>query len=302
MKNNKIFVAIAITFLLTVSGIAHSKDLTEIIDKGLIEFAAYEKFPPFSDLSKDGKPVGIDIDIGNALAKKLGVKAKFRLVAAGESVDDDLRNYIWKGHFTAGAVSDVMLHTPFDPNFSKQIEQVNFLPPYFQEQLVFAHDPKRIKNVITLEAFIDKPIGVEIETISDNYLLGAFGGKLRENVVHYTSVAEATQALANKEIIAVMGNRCEVESGLGSVKNEYKVGTLPTPGLQKTAWDIGIAVAANNQKLADALTEAMKTLLLQGTIHKIFKSHGITLILPSSIHTLEADKETSSNVTESNKT
>lgn len=297
MKNSSFFITIILVYFCLLSIEVTARDLAEIQNKGLIEFAAYEKFSPFSYLSDSGNPTGIDIDIGKAIAEKLGVKAKFRLVVADETVEDDLRVYIWKGHFTAGGISDVMLHTPFDPEFSKQIEQVTFLPPYFQEQVVIAYDKSMIKNALTLEKFIDKKIGVEIETLSDMYLLGAFGGRLTEGIVHFSTVADAAHALVNQEINAVMANRCELEAGLAGTKNKFKISTLPMPGLSTTAWDIGMAVKASNHDLATTLTEIMKGLLQNGSIHEIFKKHGVTLKLPSSIHAIEANLEGNEGVT-----
>jgi len=257
---------------------ALANDLDGIVSKGVIEFAAYEKFPPFSYRSDQGKPEGIDIEIGKALARELGVKAKFRLVAADESVEDDLRNYIWKGHFTAGGKSDVMLHMPYDERFIKQVDQITFMTPYYNEEVVFALNQKRIGNALTLEVFTKEKIGVEIETLADVYLLGAFGGRIRDNVVHYHSINEATQALVSDEISAIMATRSEIEDGLGNKKDKYKIGSMPTPGLTEKSWDVGIAVKADNVNLSESLSTAMNKLLLSGEIEQIFSKYNVTYI------------------------
>ena len=80
------------------------KDLDEIIDRGWIEFAAYEDFAPWSFEDEGGEPRGIDIDIGRLIAAELGVEPRFRLVGAGENLDADLRNYVWKGAVVGGRV------------------------------------------------------------------------------------------------------------------------------------------------------------------------------------------------------
>ena len=66
-------------------------DLDTILERGYIEFAAYEDFAPWS-FEQNGKPVGIDVDLAHLIAADLGVEAKIRLVAAGETLDADLRN------------------------------------------------------------------------------------------------------------------------------------------------------------------------------------------------------------------
>ena len=62
----------------------------EIIERGRLDVAVYESFPPFS-YRQDGKLVGLDVDLARKIAEKLGVKASFRELPAGETVDDDLR-------------------------------------------------------------------------------------------------------------------------------------------------------------------------------------------------------------------
>ena len=103
-----------------------SSDLDTIIERGYIEFAAYEDFPPWS-YEQDGKIQGVDIDIGRLIAEDLEVEARFKLVTAGENLEADLRNWIWKGPLINGSVANVMLHIPYDSEFACRVEQV-FLP------------------------------------------------------------------------------------------------------------------------------------------------------------------------------
>ena len=71
-------------------------DLDTIQERGFMTFAVYEDFPPWS-YEQNGKPVGVDIDLGRLIAQDLGVEARFKLVAAGETLEADLRNWVWKG-------------------------------------------------------------------------------------------------------------------------------------------------------------------------------------------------------------
>ena len=272
----RLFFALVICLFSSLVTVVTANELNGVADKGVIEFAVYEKYPPFSYRSDQGKPVGIDIEIGKSIARELGVKAKFRLVPADESVDDDLRNYIWKGHFTAGGKSDVMLHVPYDERFIKQVDQVKFLTPYYNEEVIFALDPNRTGNAVTLEIFAKEKIGVEIETLADVYLLSAFGGLLRDNTVHFPSVNEASEALINGEIAAIMATRTEIEAGLGEAKGKFKIGSMPTPGLTEKSWDLGIAVKEDRKDLATSLKLVMNKLLRSGEIKKIFSDHGVT--------------------------
>jgi len=272
---NKTKIIIALICVLNIS-FAGAADLDKIIEKGFIEFAVYENFPPFSFKGEDGRVKGIDIDIGKAIADKLGVQAGFRLFLADESVGDDLRNMVWKGHYLAGDPADVMLHVPYDPDFAKENDKVAFLQPYYKEMIAFAVNTYRVRSAMTLEVFTEEPIGVENASLADAYLLGAFSGKLRESVKHYKSVNDAAKAMVDKKISAIMANRGELEYSLGKYDHDFVIIKLPTPGLTIDGWELGAAVKADNVKLAQRLNDVIGELKENGKIEAIFKSHGIS--------------------------
>lgn len=259
-----------------------AKDLDQILEKGYIEIAVYEAFPPFSYKSDKGKSVGIDIDLGRAIAKELGVAAGFRLFQADESLEDDLRNVVWKGHYLGGGVADLMLHVPHDPRFAAMVDQVSFIEPYFREQVAFAVDPGRVGSAKTLEVFRVEKVGVVIDTLADLYLLSAFGGEIAENVVHFTKLEEATAALLKGELVAVMADRGELEYSLNQHgdRQNIVVTQVPTPGLHVTGWNLGGAVKAGNAALSDEITRVLKKLEEDGTIEQIFAQHGISYSAP----------------------
>ncbi len=250
--------------------------LDKIEEVGIIKFAAYDDFLPYSYADKQGKPAGIDIDIGKALAKELGVKPTFRLVYADESLEDDLRVYVWKGHHVTGPPADVMLHIPYEQNLIEKEDKVSFIAPYSEEQVVVAADPEKLGANPQLQVFFTEKIGVEKVTMADGYLLGAYQGRIMENVVHFDSILEATQALLNKELPAIMGTRTEIEAGLGDSKANYQIGLMPMPAIAKASWDLGIAVKSGNEKLVQALDAAMKKLIANGTIKEIFNENGVS--------------------------
>jgi len=253
------------------------------ITSGILKFAAYDNFPPYSYQAENGKAEGIDVDIARALAEELGLKANIRLVFADESLGDDLRVYVWKGHHVTGPPSDVMLHVPYDENLIKQEDKVNFIAPYSEEQVVVAADPDQLGNNPQITSFFSNKIGVERVTMADGYLLGAFRGQMRNSVVHFYSIGEAIQAMVNKELTAVMGTRTEIEAELGDAKDNYQIGLMAMPGIAKPSWDLGLAVKATNEALTNSLKTAMDKLILDGTIKKIFNKHGTSYHIPAAI-------------------
>ena len=68
--------------------------LAAVKARGALTVAVYRDMPPFHD-----KGQGIDVDLAAALAQALGVKLSLMSFPAGEDMDDDLRNMVWKGHY-----------------------------------------------------------------------------------------------------------------------------------------------------------------------------------------------------------
>jgi len=67
-------IAAALNF--TAAGSARADELDTITKAGVIKVGIFEDFPPFSSAGTDLKPQGYDIDVINALAKALNVKAE----------------------------------------------------------------------------------------------------------------------------------------------------------------------------------------------------------------------------------
>src|SRR3954454_7701954 len=198
MRNSLLAAALALAG--AAAPAAESPDASQ---SGPLRIAVYTEHAPFSD---EGK--GVDIELGNALAAKLGLPAEIVPFKDGESVDDDLRNIVWKGHYLwKGKLADVMMHVPVDPDLARKNPQVRIVAPYFRERLVVARSKSRIPRLETFEVFTREKIGVQFNTIEDHYLLRSFGGILRDNVVHFLSVPEAAAAVLGRVLEAVLGRR-----------------------------------------------------------------------------------------------
>lgn len=261
-------------FLLLCAFAAHALEGTQA--NGSIRIAVYKNFPPFSHDNK-----GIDVDIANALAKKLGVKLNLMWVEADEDMEDDLRNAVWKGHYLGGGVADAMLHVPVDEIFAARNEQVKIFAPYYREDIQVARNVALIPRFAAVEQLSNQKIGVEIETASDSYLLSTMGGKLRPNIVHFRSGMEAVSALRAGEVAAVMGPRSELEAGLQGERERFSLTKVLAPELSVSGWSLGVAVKANNDALAKALDQEIASLARDGTIRKIFEKHGLTYVAPN---------------------
>ena len=83
------FFKIAFLITLLLSSLS-ARSLEEIHDSNEIIIAVYENFPPYSYM-EDGIAKGIDIELGELLAKSLNVKPKWYWTGSDENLEDDLR-------------------------------------------------------------------------------------------------------------------------------------------------------------------------------------------------------------------
>ena len=260
--------------------------LARVTGRGALEVAVYKDFPPFSSQVK-GRVEGIDVDIARALAERLGVVAAIRAVGADENVEDDLRNNVWKGHYLGGGVADLMLHVPYDAAFGARNDRVTLIAPYFREQIVVAVPAGRSDISSLLDLFTEQKVGVELDTLADFYLLGAYNGGIREQVVHFPNLTAAAAALRAGELGGLVGPRSEIEAALGADRAGYSVGPVQMPGMLQSGWDLGGAVKEGADDLAQAIERAMAELRESGEIERIFARHGVTWQIPSRVVRIE---------------
>ncbi|MBP5987015.1 MAG: transporter substrate-binding domain-containing protein [Azonexus sp.] len=272
----RFFLALAALLLTSLAPAQADEEMDAILKRGRLSFAVYNEFPPYSDNEK-----GLDVDIAKALAAKLGLKAEIIGFKAGEEMADDLRNMVWKGHYLRGNPADVMMRVPVDPILAKANDKVRIFAPYHYEVIGMARVASRVpapagSAAVALEVFTREKIGVEGESLADSFLLSVLRGRLKENVVHFRTIAEAAKALREDSIAAIMAPRGELEGALGGdtrfVIDEAKLGELNPKG-----WPVGMAVKAEAADLSTALAGALAELQKDGTVAAIFKKHGVTL-------------------------
>ena len=280
MKNNRLqtllmavgILAATLTHAATAEGLATQQE-------GLLRVAVYKDFPPYADAGK-----GVDVALGRELARRLGLDAEIVAYAADEDMNDDLRNMVWKGHYLGTRPADVMLHVPVDERLAERNEQVKIFGPYHLESLAIARVPARVGPVTgsaarALEVFTREKVGVETESLADGFLLSVLHGRLRENVVHFTTVADAVAAMQRGDVAAVMATQAEIEAALGQ-QTRFSVGPVDMPELRIKGWPLGMAIKRDNTQLGEALTAAMIEIQRDGTLDRIFAEHGITRRTP----------------------
>ncbi len=260
--------------------VASARPLDDVVSAGAVRIGVYRDNPPFS-FRRDGKLVGVDVDIGRALAERLKVEPTYMEITAGETVDDDLRNAVWKGHYLGGGVADVVLGVPYDRAFAQRNPNAAFFAPYLRQEFALAHSPSAAGGT-GLEAFRSEKIGVELGSLPDFFLTSTLQGALRANVVHFQTVREAAQALLAGQVAGVMATRIQLEDALGERLKDFAVSAATMQPLGRSTWQIGIAVKEDSRDLGYAAEDILAALIADGTMAAIFRSYGLTYRPPES--------------------
>lgn len=249
-------------------------DWQKIQAAGTLKVAVYHEFPPFSD-----NGAGIDIDLAQALAKKLGLKLSLLPFPAGENLNDDLRNMVWKGHYLGYGPADVMLHVPVDKLLMAANDKVEIFAPYHVEAVRLVRSARAIPAFDGIDALDGKRIGVEKVSISGMLMLGEGDGRFREQVRIYSTAQEALQKLKAGELDAVLANRSEIEAVMKG-DPVFPLNEVTFQRLPKAGWAVGLAVRKDDLEIAKRLQNAMNELSASGELKAIFAKYGVQVVKP----------------------
>ncbi|MEK0084499.1 substrate-binding periplasmic protein [Benzoatithermus flavus] len=270
---------LARTYADTVNTVGENLD--ELRAKGRIRIAFYRDFAPFSYEDADGHWAGIDVEIAGLIAKSLGLGLDLMPIQAGETVDDDLRNAVWRGTPIDKSWANLLLHVPVSRELEVRNELVAIFGAYHVEKLALALDPARIEGgAFSLDLLSGHTIGVELDTLGDFYLSMTAGGRFREATRRFHGTGEAVAALVAGEVAAVIAPAGQIEGLLGPERGRFELLTDVFPGLAVTSWSVGCAVRENARDLGYAVGDIVAAAVKNGTMAGIFGRHGVTYRAP----------------------
>jgi polar amino acid transport system substrate-binding protein len=274
----------AAPLLLALPGLAGAQDISameKIKSRGTLKVAVYKDNAPYSD-GPNADVQGLDISLAKALAAKLNLQVAFLPFDAGENMNDDLRNMVWKGHYLGYGPADMMIHVPVDRYLMNENKQVLIFGAYVREHLVVLHDTSKIAEVQTPNDLVGKTIAVEKGSGAASALMGYRGGLVRDKVAIYNDGVDAANRVLSGQADAAYVSRAQAEAALHASpsKGNWALSTMPLPGVMPAGWPLGMAVKADNTELATALDAALSSLRQSGELLKIFQSHGLTLAAP----------------------
>ncbi len=249
MKNLKKWLALGLVTVMAVSvfaGCGSSDSADTSSDSDTLVMATSPDFPPYESKTGSGDYEGLDIELAQAIADKLGKKleieeAEFDSIVAGVS----------SGKYDIG-LSGITIT-------DDRKENVNFSDPYVETvQAIIVTEDSAIASADDLSS--DTMIGVQQGTTGDLQSTEDFG---TDAVNQYKTGADAVQALITGKVDCVVIDS-EVAKNFVAANEGLKV--LDSPYFTEY---YAIALNKDNDELLEQINNALKELDQDGTIDSL---------------------------------
>jgi len=185
---------------------ANADTLEKIKAEGKVVIGNGGAFPPF-EYVEDGKLVGYDIDLGEELARRMGVEAEwtkieFRGIIAG---------------LTSKRIDMLVTAMAYTP---ERAERITFSEPYFMTGVAAAYKPEL--TIEKPEDLAGKIIGVQIGTSGERYVRTNLGDKVAE-IKSYDAFLLAIRDLEAGRVDAVVNTGPTIAFNVKQRGNKLKV-------------------------------------------------------------------------------
>ena len=243
---------VAIMLLGLLAGCTGSEGMT--IEEGKLIMSTNAAFPPYEMEDDDGSYIGIDVEVAQAIAGKLGLELvidNMGFTAALEAAQKGSSDMVMAG---VTVTDDRLLVMDFSDSYATGI-QVVIVPEN--------------SDITTLDDLEGKKIGTQKGTTGYIYASDTpeNGGYGEDNVIGYDNGITAVQALLNGQVDAVIIDNAPAQE---FVKANPGLKILDTEWLTE---NYAIGFAKGNTELVEAVNGALAELIADGTVQKIIDKY-----------------------------
>ena len=251
---------------------ATARPLDEVMKAGVLRVAVYQDYKPYSWREGD-KPVGVDVEIARGLAESLGVRLDLFELRAGDDVEEDLRNGVWRGSVVGAAPGDVMLHVPYDKRVETVNDRVALFAPYHIDGMAMVVDPAKQSAGADLSLLKTDKAAVAVGTLGDMILISVQDHALTPHVVHEHTFEQAAQAFERGEVAAFYGEASAAQAFARAGPRAFAL-VYPHTGMGED-WPIGVAVKRDSADLGKAVAAQLEVWSESGRLAQIFAQYGV---------------------------
>ena len=218
------------------------------VNDGVLTMATNAYFPPY-EYYEGSEIVGIDAEIAQAIADKLGLELKIE-----DMEFDSIITAVQTGKADMGLAGMTVTE--------ERLQTINFSDTYatgIQSVIV-----KEDSDIQTLDDLQGKKIGVQLSTTGDIYATDDYGA---DNVEQYNKGADAILALTQGKIDAVI---IDNQPALSFVDSNEGLRILDTEYVQE---EYAACISKDNDALLEAVNGALAELKADGTIQSILDKY-----------------------------
>ena len=253
----KAILPLMVAGIIGLTGPAQGRPLSTIREFGTIGLCAHPNSLPFA--SKAGDPPGFQVELGQALARELGVTLRL--------------DWIITQYQMRSAGCDIVLDVIADREAQGET-RLAISKPYYRTGVALA-----VPSASKLTSF---------KSLDANTKVGVQVGSVAAMVISQRHVPTSTFGFEVDSLEALANHEIDAAAVTPTVASYYNL-THPEKAVRilgfdeseaNLNWNVGVGMVRPDDKLRDAIEVALERLRADGTVGRIYQRYGVTLQSP----------------------
>jgi polar amino acid transport system substrate-binding protein len=253
----KIILPLMVGALIGPAGAAQARSLDAIRESGVLGLCAHPNSLPFA--SKAGDPPGFQIELGNALARELGVSLR---------PDWIITQYQMR---TAGC--DIVLDVIADREAQGETN-LRISKPYYRTGVALA-----VPASSQLTSF---------KSLDERTKVGVLVGSMAAMTLSQRHVPTSTFGFEVDSLEALANHEIDAAAVTPTAASYFNL-THPDKGIRilgldesepNLSWNVAVGMVRPDDSLRNAVDHALERLSADGTINQIYRRYGVALQMP----------------------
>ncbi|MFO1046973.1 MAG: hypothetical protein U1E52_03625 [Geminicoccaceae bacterium] len=193
---------------------------------------------------------------------------------AGDSVDDDLRNQVWRGNLVDHSAANLLLHVPYRRELETQAELAVLPCSPTARRASSSPAIRRRPRASSLAGLAGQRIGVELAcpiSTWDRPWAGRSPAASSISAARRTGSTPCAAARSRRSWACAARSRPD----WARTAQRFDLGGIPLTGAAAVTWPIGAAVRENARDLGYAAGDIIAAAVRDGAMATIFARHGV---------------------------
>jgi polar amino acid transport system substrate-binding protein len=248
--------AVALMAMVAMTGTALANTLEDIKEAGKIVVGVKQDYKPWGYLDENGNIVGLEIDLAQDVADRLGVELELVPVVASNRME-----------FLSQGRIDLIIATMGDNEKRRQV--VGMIEPNY-----YAGGANMLaREDAGLETWADLD-GKDVCAIQGAYYNRKVAQDYGANLVAFAGVPEATSALSNGNCVGFLYDNTWIESQLAS-SEQWAGYEMPLETEQPQPWAIAVPLDEREGPFGELMSEIVTDWHASGKLIELNAKHGI---------------------------